>query len=351
MESIFFWNGVGTGSLKQPTNKRAMIKYFMKIKILILILFSYSVNAQDESGIWKLRKLNNAVTTYARDGSKLEFFEGGFHLLGGWSIFETPVTNSHHYVSYDSCRTWVQLADAPWSRRHAFGSGVHGGKLRIWGGDGSFAYFVKDGWSYDSTSGWTLDFNDWGGPGGRNVYTTVVHKQWCYILGGLGDLDSANSTWRTEDFLNWTKVADLPAGNLDNLESAALVSFGGDMYLIGGGRFLVGVGDSTHWVNDTVFKSTDDGVTWVPITTTGGTGSIWPNACVTSDRIWFIQGTGRNAIHKKGVKWSYDGITWTDFYQSVEPRHASGFNSVGDDVFIVTGNLFNDAWRIKKLTR
>jgi hypothetical protein len=289
--------------------------------------------------IFRLRKMCEGPFTYPRDGQEVVALGDELHALGGWSSLQNPITNSEHYRSRDQGRTWERLPDAPWFRRHDMGAGVKDGKIRVWGGDGSKApEYMRDCWTFEPTAGWVENTPDAGKVfGNRALFGRCVHKKWCYAIAGANMVDAI----RSEDLATWEPIGSLPE-DIQDLRSPAVVSFRGDIYVMGGKHF------SRHFEGK-VWKSSDDGLTWKQIHRDAIFQTYWCNAAATADAIFYLKGRNDQA-NQTGLYWSTDGVTWNELIYNVPARHAAGMCATPDhEVVITSGNLWNDCWRVVRV--
>lgn len=288
----------------------------------------------------RLRYLADNITAYAQDGSVMVYYEGKLHLLGGWNSTQSPITNNYHYTIDPVALTITQLANAGWTRRHTFGAGVKDGKIWVWGDDNSFpGSYHRDVWTYDTVNGWVQVTSNWGSSvGDRQLAYYTVHNNYLYIAGGQGWGD----IWRSADGITWSLVGDLPE---TTLESGVLVSYLGDLWLIGGGIYSTVT--VPHYITNKAYKSTDGGATWTLMATDDRLKTYWCNGVATADGIFIIKGSDGYGTKLAGIIYSTDGVTWKNLSYSPLPRHATAMCADEDGVvYIAQGNLFNDLYKI-----
>jgi hypothetical protein len=137
--------------------------------------------------------------------------------------------------------------------------------------------------------------------------------------------------------LEMEKVGDLP---VTYNSTGCLFSFDGDLYYIGGCRYVDAALD--NW-NDKVCKSTDDGVTWSIISTIPSAMiGAYQNAYEYDGRMYMVCG-GYNFVNQIGLWSSSNGIDWIR-EQHPSARHATGICTSPDGLHIVAGNEWNDSW-------
>lgn len=293
--------------------------------------------------------MNLAPTFSERDGIVIFETAGKLRMIGGWSnpiAFPPNSTTNQQWETPDGI-TWTQIADAPWVPRHNFAHGFRNdGFFWLWGGDGStIPTGQRDVWKYSTATDWVQVTTDWGNVAGdRTGHSFCVHKDYMYVIGGT-IADCA----RSNDGITWTKMSDLPVGLVGFTQGYAC-SHRGDIYLVGG--TLTGG-------QNKVFKSSDDGATWIQMPDLANDGfnaangqnntSFWCRLISWNTKLFYCSGASDGG-NTHGMWYSEDGaVTWKPMYSfPVRQRHAQGYNTFGDDLYIVAGNNAPDSNRVFK---
>ncbi len=301
---------------------------------------------------YQIDRLSSNTEFAPMDGVALVSFEGNLRLLGGWNTALFPATNGSVNTDWQSSDgiTWTQNSNAPWSERHHFGHGVKDSKIWVWGGDISTGTIPKDVWTYTTAGGWVQRTSDWGSAGGsRALFGWTIHEGSLYMAGGQSSMVTGSPVMLSdivrfnEETNQFEKMGDLP---LPYFSAGVLHSYNGDLYIMGGGRYLPGGSDN---LNNKVFKSTDDGASWTEIATLPTMmKSMYPNGAVFGGRMWYLLGSNDSSgsmANRAGLYSSTDGINWY-IEQYPSARHATGITVHGSALHIVGGNLWDDSWKV-----
>jgi hypothetical protein len=148
----------------------------------------------------------------------------------------------------------------------------------------------------------------------------LTHKGFMYVIGSdvyngpqnnLGTGSGTQDVWRSTNGVDWELVTNTAAWPLRTLHVCA--SYRGSLYLMGGQTDL---NDPTTALND-VWRSNDDGVTWVqlpnaPWTGRGAFGSPLPTH---NGLLWLMGGEKYDNAAVANIffndVWTFDGTTWT----------------------------------------
>lgn len=299
-----------------------------------------------------LNPLNLNTEMPQMDGVGLVTYEDQLWVTGGWNptpgVF-TPGPNTNQIWTSSDGYTYTQEADAPWDERHTHFCHLFNGKIFIGGGAGNAYTPLLDVWSYDTLNGWVEVTSDWGGVGNRFMFASCVHNGKILVAGGQDDILGTTmftDIWESSDGATWTKLCDLPTGlGLTHFSNGVIYSYNGGLYLVGGAKYDNGVVSNA---NPNVYYSSDNGQNWTTLLAGVDAKMIgyYQNGCVWNGKMWYLCGYNSGA-NVKGLFSSSDGITWTEFYDAPSARHASGMSFLGNKLFIVTGNLWNDSWCIQ----
>jgi len=204
--------------------------------------------------------------------------------------------------------TWTQAtASAPWGTRYAMGVLNYDDKLWvITGSTGATGSYHNDVWSSPDGTSWTQVNSNLNFSGRRIIDGATVHNGKMYIGSGLGGGAGASGTYYADmyastDGVTWeTKTTSPP---WSGRHGAALVSYDGKLWIMGGCGYYC----SLSTMNNEVWYSEDDGVTWTQTTVTGSRWSpSMPNVVVFDNKMWVV---GSN--YGSDVWYSTDGSTWT----------------------------------------
>jgi hypothetical protein len=315
--------------------------------------YSYKWNfTTKEADQFSMTQRSAHVTDFVRDGSMCMQLGNYFYSFGGWTDNGGAVTYNDVYRSSANMSTWEKVQNAPWHPRHVFGCVKKDGKVWVLGGDN-----LDNSWDvWNSADGinWTKIGTTNPNPVGPREYGgycthTINGKEWLYIIGGFGHQDILRSI----DGINWeTVAADLPVlasdinPNGDGF-SGAVASLNGQLYIVCGGG-------GTAWgpARKTVYRSSDNGITWQPMPDIPGAPRRYTNTCVFDNKIWVVGGYDDNGAGNLRDVWY---MTEKGAWHQVETppdylgRHATGIGVYNNSLVITCGNYNNDCWVIEKV--
>jgi hypothetical protein len=177
---------------------------------------------------------------------------------------------------------------------------------------------------------------------------------WFYIGGGWG----GDTLYKTQDFVNWTLIGDLP-NNIKKLSGCAFFTHKGKGYCIGGADNMTTNNSAGFYGapnNGYVycFDPADD--SWELITTSiGNFGTVWIDGVSDGTNIYVCKGMASSGQNQRGLLYSSDdGATWssidlTDTILGIEflaERHRAAMVVVDGIVYILAGYGCNDMWKI-----
>ena len=318
-----------------------------------LPVYKYQWNfTTKEPDAYRMTQRSTHVTDFVRDGSMNMQIGNFFYSFGGWTDNGGQVSYNDVYRSSGDLSTWEKMPDAPWHPRHVFGCVKKDGKVWVLGGDNLDTNW--DLWNSEDGLSWTKINPSNPEQIGQRLFAgycthKIGNKEWLYIVGGYGFKDILRSldgiTWETVT----TNVPALASPELPEGEgfSNAVASFNGNLYLIcGGGGMAWGP------PRKTVFKSTDNGITWQQMPDFPGAPRRYTNVTVFDGKIWVVGGYNDNSVGNLPDVWymTKNG-TWYQFPTPPEyvGRHATGVEVYNNNLVITCGNYNNDCWVIEKI--
>ncbi len=295
--------------------------------------------------IYSIRRTSTSVTDFSRDGNKVMQMGDYLYTYGGWSAVPHGSHNDI-YRSGGDLTTWEKLPDAPWEGRHTHGIGKIDTNLYIFGGDHLSTVFdvwkTTDGLNFQQVQ---QDVNSVLGP--RILYGSCVHNNKLYILGGQASLDNnmgKTDVWVSTRGTFWKKVATgLPF--LGKNISGVVASFNNRIWVVGGGYYR-DPDMSVRYTNEVY--SSEDGIDWRREPDAPWLPRQYADVCVWNGRLWMIGGYNENNL--SDIWYMTKDGTWHEYKPEggFLERHASGVGVYNDQLVIVCGNYYNDAWVISK---
>lgn len=284
-----------------------------------------------------------------RDGSFVASFKGYIWLGNGWPGSSDNMPTSI-WRSRDG-KDWERVVDnAPWEGRHIGNFVVLNDRMYMYGGDN-----MTDVWSSADGINWRLEIAE--APWGKryNPYMGAFDgKLW--LMGGQNEhwTGAYNDVWSSVDGKTWVREVENAPWPRRSLVSGFAVH-DGHMWVMGGGRKIPdqrcnGCGQTLYDLND-VWKS-PNGVDWELVIpraewaprTHMSVAGYDGNLIVTDGSVGTQAGMSSEAWFSK------DGIEWHPIGgipdQKFSPRHASTLVEHDGTLFMVTGYLRNDVWRL-----
>ncbi len=242
--------------------------------------------------------------------------DGSLILMGGWRDLASPSLNDDVWRSVDSGKTWTQqTAHAPWGLRFMHSSvAMPDGSILLMGGV-DYSFLKNDIWiSRNNGTDWTQVAQSGPRWSPRSRSSTIVMPDGSIVLmGGWGyNRNMLNDVWRSTDSgQSWTlqtEHAQWPGRGFH----ASVVMPDGSIILMGGRS--IDTQDISTDLND-VWRSTDYGITWNKLSTTGSRWSprsAFPAVVMPDSSIVLMGGYGTNNIVNNDTWRSTDsGRTWT----------------------------------------
>jgi N-acetylneuraminic acid mutarotase len=231
-------------------------------------------------------------------------YDGNIFIAGGLTDSTYPVD----VWSTENGSDWTEVtSDAEWMGRREAIDWVYDDAMWIMNGQnatGSVPAHI-----YKSTDGetWTKTYAATGlGPTGAS---SCVHSDMLFYSGGFfSGLTYTGLVIYSADGTSITVGGKAHDAYWGRRSEHQMVSFGGDLYLIGGKQQTTF--PNTEYKND-VWKSEDDGDTWANILddapwSARGRHAAW----IFDDRIWIGGGQSGSTSYLNDIWYSEDGITW-----------------------------------------
>ena len=304
---------------------------------------------EDYSDPWALTNAS-AGWLERRSHSSVVMPDGSIVLMGGWdgSSYMNDVCRST-----DNGATWTQMnANAGWSVRYGHSSVVMpDGSIVLMGGwDGNF--LKNDVWrSTDNGATWTQVTASAGWSERAHHSSVVMPDGSIVLIGGYIGIDNfKNDVWRsTDNGATWTQMT-ASAGWTARCAHSSVVLPDGGIVLMGG------MDNVNSYKNNDVWRSTDNGATWMQMTASAGwSGRHAHSSVVMPDGSIVLMGGSGGVNQNKNDVWrsTDNGATWMQMTASagwtIRCYQTSGVMPDGSIVLmggsgIVNGNK-NDVWR------
>jgi hypothetical protein len=294
------------------------------------------------------------TTDHNRDGAKLGKLGDYLFLFGGWHPDTIPITDNEVYRFNKQVTSTAKLANAPWAGRHTYGFANTKDAVYVFGGDLNSGSYLPDSWkgelSPDSTISWTLLNSNvpWGE---RILFGSTYHNGAFYVIGGQETPTYADGAfgdvWKSVDAVTWVKIADGLTQFAKNIVGG-VVSYGGYIYVIGGGKYDIPLANGTF--ENYVYRS-KDGITWEQLPNAPWEGRQYMDCVVHDGKIFMVGGnTSENTPTDNSKEvWSLDlNGNWQKITDGVTGRHATAVASYKDMLIVSTGNYWNDTWTLNK---
>lgn len=297
---------------------------------------------------WEL--VSDKANFSIRDGAGAITLNNQMFLIGGWNpadpITYPHATNNEVWQSVDGLN-WSLLTVAPWEPRHTFGSLVFNNKMWVLGGDQLQCGFQKDIWNSPDGITWNLvtDEAPWGD---RMLHIAFVFNGKMWVMGGQKiiycDNDEEivyNDIWYSDDGINWTKASEAAEWSPRGMIEGSFI-FDNKVWLLGGGIYqkkyyndVWNSEDGIHW------KLVDDEAPWE--------GRQYSSVTIYDNAIWVIGGRGPSS-DRNDVWHTKDGVKWYNLQGTPWPiRHAASTFNYQNSLWITSGFLHNDVWRLKPI--
>jgi subtilisin family serine protease len=273
--------------------------------------------------------------------------DGSIVLMGGYgSVHKNDV-----WRSTNNGATWTQVnASAGWSGRALHSSVVMpDGSIVLMGGV-DYTYSKKnDVWkSINNGVTWTL-VNASAGWSGRYAHSSVVIPDGSIVLMGGNDGGNKNDVWRsTDNGTIWTQM-NASAGWMARPGHTSVAMPDGSIVLMGGGG-------GGSYKND-AWRSTDKGATWTQMNASAGWSPRDGHSSVVmpDGSIVLMGGYDGSGFNRKNDVWrsTDNGATWIQLTESAGWSGREGLSNVvmPDGSIVVMGGYSygfnnNDVWRL-----
>lgn len=307
-----------------------------------IVIVSYEWTGPEEDYGYLLETVSaNIANVPAMDGATLVEYAGVLQLINGWNPTEfNPYDSSTLRFTTSDGNTFTAQADGGYDRIHGNGIGVRNdGKIWMWGWADNGNFIV---YTYDSTNGWVEINTD---TSGHQLASYCLHKDYLYRVGGQSDAGASPTMYtdveRSSDGINWTVIGSTPTSYAG---AASICSDGTNLYFGGGGRYRSG-GTSDNF-NTSIWVSDDDGATWyVHSSLIANQQTLWPTIhySTTFSKLFYLTGSN-GTINNTGLYY-YRNSLWI-LMDSPSARHLTPMCDFDGAVYIITGNMHNDSYKI-----
>lgn len=228
-----------------------MKKILLLILLLSLSIFIPTILFSNNIDSWSTLSTNPMEV---RNNSGMLVYNGQIYIIAG---SDGTTYYKDVYRSSNGINWYSNTKNAQFGGRENFATFNYNFKMWVVGGNDA-ANNLKDVWSsYDGTTWTSNTLNAQFGERTKFLgYTT--HKNYMYIIGGFDGSTYPKDVYRSANGSDWsavTKNAEFSGGM-----KGTLVSDGVNLYLMGGDN-----GSGTYY--NTIWKSTNDGVSWTNIGT------------------------------------------------------------------------------------
>lgn len=295
-------------------------------------------------------EVNHNCEWHPRDGAGVLVFQDKMWLLGGWNPFVEDwlpgYTSNEVWHSVDGAQ-WTYVGDAPWQGRHTAGWLVHDDMIWIIGGDWNSGVQQMDVWNSSDGINWDLVLD-----------TLPMDVRMTHMVASLGDemiyfggqtltfLDFLggiiyNDVWSSTDGNSWTQLTS-DAGWHPRGQIEGNFVRNDTLWLIGGGTY-----DARHMYSDV--WNTTDGINWNNVTEAAKfRPRQYHEVGVFDNRLWILGGY-EGIGNRNDVWYSDNGVDWFELKNTPwPPRHAGGVCTYDSSLWMISGNLWNDSWRLMK---
>jgi len=295
-------------------------------------------------------EVNTNCAWQARDGAGVLVYDEKMWLLGGWNPYLEEwlpgYTCSEVWNSTDG-ENWTFVTDAPWGGRHTAGWLVHDDKMWIVGGDWNSGEQQMDVWNSTDGLNWNLVLD-----------TLPMEVRMTHMVASLNDeiiyfggqtltfLDFVGAEWYSDvwsssDGENWTELTDSAGWHPRGQVQGNFVR-NDTLWLVGGGTY-----DARFMYSDVWY--TANGANWTMVTEAADfTPRQYQDMGVFDNRLWLCGGY-EGIGNMQDVWYSDNGADWFELKNTPwPPRHAGAVCTYDSSMWMISGNLWNDSWRLMK---
>jgi len=349
------WNLITQGLSAAATNFEWPMNFVIATQIWVRI--SDAMNTETDVVVgpfiiseYHWQEVNTNCAWQARDGAGVLVYDEKMWLLGGWNPYLEEwlpgYTCSEVWNSTDG-ENWTFVTDAPWGGRHTAGWLVHDDKMWIVGGDWNSGEQQMDVWNSTDGLNWNLVLD-----------TLPMEVRMTHMVASLNDeiiyfggqtltfLDFVGAEWYSDvwsssDGENWTELTDSAGWHPRGQVQGNFVR-NDTLWLVGGGTY-----DGRYMYSDVWY--TDNGSDWAMATEAADfPPRQYADECVFDNRLW-LMGGGDMLSNLSDVWYSDNGANWFELRNTPWPaRHASAVCVYDSSMWIISGNLWNDSWRLMK---
>jgi len=269
--------------------------------------------------------------------------DGSIVLMGGYDgYFRNDV-----WRSTDNGATWIEVnASAGWTQRWLHSSvAMPDGSIVLMGGWDNTYNYKNDVWrSTDNGATW-IEVNASAGWTPRDHHSSVAMPDGSIVLMGGYDGYFRNDVWRsTDNGATWIEV-NASAGWTPRYFHSSVAMPDGSIVLMGGW-------DNTYNYKNDVWRSTDNGTTWIQVNASAGwTPRDSHSSVAMPDGSIVLMGGYSWGIRNDVWRSTDNGTTWIEVYACAgwTPRESHSSVAMPDGSIVLMGGLDgyfrNDVWR------
>lgn len=273
--------------------------------------------------------------------------------------FPVHVAPDGRFIALHPAGTWASRDGATWTKTPLPWSGTNAAYLATVQHEGATWALGRhqgdyQGFTVNPAIRRTRDYERWEDVGRAATlpplifYGAASFRGAMWIVGGYRDDHEVAEVWRSENGLDWTRIADAPPWSARS--NPKVLVFRDRLYLIGGG-VIDGPVANDVW-------SSADGATWrLETKEIAAERPVGYAAIVHDDRLWLL-GANRSGAFSSEMLISDDGRTFTAARAPWSPRGGIGAWT-HDGALYITGGKYsverngepvflysNDVWRL-----
>ena len=259
---------------------------------------------------WSYINVNSVTARYGQ--SVVAMPDGSILAIGG---SDGSVLYNDTWRSIDKGMTWSPVnATALWAARSGQSTvAMPDGSIVMMGGFDGISYKNGTFRSTDEGATWTRMNKNASWPSRTGQGVVALPDGNIVLMGGYDGTFLYNDTWRsTDNGVTWTEMSASAPWNAREVFTSNVLP-DGSIVLIGGDGNSDGlIASGNRLACNDVWRSTDEGATWTPMTRTAGWGSRdYESSVVTPDGRIFLMG-GINGLGYQNDVWvsSDKGASW-----------------------------------------